>query len=137
MNKWSALILLVALAMAYPLVAQSAGQPNTGGTPLSSQQEANEAGTMLLLSAIYGIIVRPVLNYAVNHIQAIPNDVSAAIMAGVTLLLYLVLWKTLGGTSPDSPTDWQHWALAALAALGAGSVASSVQPVARAVTNKP
>ena len=130
------LLLLLVLALA-PLTAQPTeggpSQPNTGGSPLSSPSEANEAGVMLLFSTIYGAFVRPILNWGVNRISSIPNDVSSAIMGVLTIALYLILWVTIGGTKPELPTDLWHWLSAALSAIGAGSLVSAGPPVVRAV----
>lgn len=137
MRRTTLLLLLLLVALVLPLTAQPTdggpAQPNTGGSPLSSPSEANEAGVMLLFSTIYGAFVRPILNWGVNRIQSIPNDVSSAIMGILTIALYLVLWVTLGGSKPEFPTDLWHWLSAALSAIGVGSLVSAGPPVVRAV----
>lgn len=125
MKKYLYLAFALLLAL-FPLLAfaQSSSQPNTGGSPLSSPAEASEIGTMLLLSTIYGLFVRPLLDWVINK-TALPNEISGVVMGIITLALYLLLWKVIGGTTSDTPTDWQHWLTAALSALGVGSITSS------------
>lgn len=127
MRKWS-IILAVIVIVLFPLIAFAQDpptqEPNTGGSPLSSTEESHELGIMLAISTLYGLLVRPILDWAINK-STFPNEISGAVMGLATVLLYVVLWKVIGGTSPDAPTDLMHWLAAALSAVGVGSVTSA------------
>jgi hypothetical protein len=77
-----------------------------------------------LLAALFGGLVRPPVDYAVER-SRLDTRLGAAVHLAALVGFYLLLWALLHKSNPGLPQDWTSWLIAAGVGGGAGAAGQS------------
>lgn len=93
--------------------------------PTSGAPDPGDGGLFWLLSIVFGSVIKPLTDAAVEKLSGVDNRLSGAINTAVVLVTYVGAWALLHDGNPGLPQDVFSWAIAGFAAAGMGAATSS------------
>lgn len=93
--------------------------------PTSGAPDPGSGSMFWLLSIIFGMVIRPITDVAVERIKGLDNRLSAACNVAVLLAVYIGAWAAFHGSNPGLPQDVAAWVIAGFAAAGLGSATTA------------
>jgi len=84
--------------------------------------------TFWVLALVFGLVIRPLIDFFVHRAQAIPDDLAGRLTLGACLILFYGVWWAIHKSRPDLPQDWESWLFAGFSANGAGSLFAMRKP---------